>query len=143
VKQNLQQKAGELLKAASLRRTTPRKDVLSVLLTAHKPITQEQISKKLGPNAPDKVTIYRTLESLLNANLVHKAFLRKRSWHFELAHNCTENQCHPHFTCTDCGDTHCLTGLSVPMSKTLHKKFVIHRQQVRLEGICPKCNTNT
>jgi Fur family ferric uptake transcriptional regulator len=142
VNNNRKQKAKELLKAASLRRTNPRIAVLAALLDAKKPLTQRQIAKKLGQKAPDKVTIYRILETLLNANLVHRAFLRLSSWHFELAHNCTKNQCHPHFTCTGCGDTHCLTELSVPMAKNPHKNFIIHRQQVRLEGLCPKCNPN-
>ncbi|MHC4464097.1 MAG: hypothetical protein ACYS30_22105, partial [Planctomycetota bacterium] len=66
-------------------------------------------------------------------------FMAKRAQHFELAHKCSENQCHPHFTCTSCGSTHCLTEMSPPMAKSPHKGFVIHRQQVRLEGLCPAC----
>jgi Fe2+ or Zn2+ uptake regulation protein len=71
---------------------------------------------------------------------VHKAFLQNRTWHFELAENCT--QCHPHFTCTNCGDTHCLTEITLPMAKSPHRGFVIDRQRVQLEGVCPECNAN-
>jgi Fur family ferric uptake transcriptional regulator len=112
-----------------------------VLLGAVKPLTQEKIAMKLGGEAPDKVTIYRTLETFVDSGLVHKAYLRKRSWHFELARNCTENQCHPHFTCTECGVTHCLTDVSIPLASTATKGFTITRQRVQLEGLCPKCNT--
>jgi len=142
VKQRTKLKAEELLRSAKLRRTAPRMAVLSVLLGAAKPMTQNQIAVKLGPDAPDKVTIYRILESFLNACLVHKAFLRQRTWHFELAHNCTENQCHPHFTCTSCGDTYCLPEVSLPLANT-SKGFTISRQRVQLEGLCPKCNLNS
>ncbi|MHC4620342.1 MAG: Fur family transcriptional regulator [Planctomycetota bacterium] len=86
------------------------------------------------------MTIYRVLESLLKAGIVHKAFLDERTWRFELAHNCTESQCHPHFTCTNCGDTHCLPDVSVPMAESPQKGFVVDRQRVQLEGLCPKCN---
>ena len=136
-------KARELLGSVHLRRTRPRTSILGVLLDAVKPLTQEQIAVKLGGEAPDKVTIYRTLETFVDSGLVHKAYLRERAWHFELAHNCSENQCHPHFTCTDCGDTHCLTDVSIPLATTEKTGFSVSRQRVQLEGLCPKCNTNT
>ena len=128
-----------LLRSSDLRRTSPRVAILSVLLQAQKPLTQEQISASLAPTIPNKVTIYRTLERFCGAGLVHKAFMQKRAWHYELADRCTEEQCHPHFTCKKCGVISCLAGLSVSIVKGLKKGFVIHRQQVRLEGLCPRC----
>ena len=138
-KTNLDIQAREMLKAAKLYCTAGRMAILKVLMKAGKPLSQEQIADRSGKEHFDKVTIYRTLESLLGVGLVHKVFIDKRAQHFELAHNCTERQCHPHFTCTSCGDTHCLTEISLPLAKSPHKGFVIHRQQVRLEGICPNC----
>jgi Fur family ferric uptake transcriptional regulator len=131
--------ARSMLKAAKLYCTKGRVAILKVLMKTDKPLSQEQISRRLGEKHFDKVTIYRTLESLLKVGLVHKAFMDKRACHFELANNCTESQCHPHFTCTSCGKTHCLMEISLPMAKSPHKGFVIHRQQVRLEGLCPAC----
>ncbi len=128
-----------LLRSAHLRRTGPRMAILNVLLHTHKPLSQDEIATKLTPAIPNKVTIYRTLESFCKAGLVHKAFMQKRAWHFELADKCTENQCHPHFTCKKCGVISCLVGLSVSMIKGLKKGFVIHRQRVQLEGLCPRC----
>lgn len=132
-------RARELLKSAKLYCTRSRIDILTILMKAGRPLSQDQIAGFSSEKKFDKVTIYRTLEILLDAGLVHKAFINKRAWHFELAHNCTESQCHPHFTCTNCGDTHCLTEISLPMAKSPHKGFVFHRQQVRLEGLCPTC----
>jgi Fur family ferric uptake transcriptional regulator len=136
---NLEIKAGEMLKAAKLYHTSGRIDILTVLMKAGKPLSQDQIAGLSGEKKFDKVTIYRTLERLLDAGLVHRAFMERRAWHFELANNCTEHQCHPHFTCTSCGKTHCLMEISMPMAKSPYKGFVIHRQQVRLEGLCPNC----
>jgi len=138
-KSNLEIKAREMLKAAKLYCTAGRVMILKVLMEAGKPLSQDQIAQRSEKKHFDKVTIYRTLESLLGVGLVHKVFIDKRAWHFELSHNCTESQCHPHFTCTSCGDTTCLTGVTLPMAKSPHKGFVIHRQQVRLEGLCPAC----
>jgi Fur family ferric uptake transcriptional regulator len=143
VKVRTKEKARELLGSAGLRRTGPRLAVLGVLLGARKPQTADQIAARLSRPAANRVTVYRTLETFLEAGLVHKAFVDERTWHFELAHNCTESQCHPHFTCTDCGDTNCLTDTSLPLAKSPGKGFVIHRQRVQLEGLCPKCNAGT
>ena len=129
----------DMLKASKLYCTEVRIAILKVLMTTDRPLSQEQIAQHLGTKSFDKVTIYRTLESLLKVGLVHKAFIEKRAVHYELAHNCTESQCHPHFTCTSCGNTHCLTEISLPMAESPHKGFIIQRQQVRLEGLCPAC----
>lgn len=131
-------KCDEILKKASLRRTKPRKQVLSVLLKSKKPLTQEQIADKLKKRA-DKVTIYRTLETFMEAGIIHKAYLRERTWHFELADRCSEKQCHPHFTCTNCGEMRCMPEIVMPMAKSPDKNYRITHQQVRLEGLCPKC----
>ncbi len=138
-KQNSDSNARKILKAVKLYRTGCRIAILKVLLKSDKPLNQEQIAQRLGKKRFDKVTIYRTLESLCKVGLVHKAFMQKRAWHFESAQDCTENQCHPHFTCTSCGNTHCLTEMKLPMAKSPHKGFIIRRQQVRLEGLCPAC----
>ena len=138
-KPNFEVKARVMLKAAKLYCTHGRIDVLIVLMKAGRPLSQDEIAGFSGGKRFDKVTIYRTLESLLGVGLVHKAFIDNRARHFELAHNCTEHQCHPHFTCTSCGNTTCLTEISMPMAKSPYKGFVINRQQVRLEGLCPTC----
>ena len=139
MKSNLDLQASKMLKAAKLYCTQGRLAILEVLMKAGRPLKQEQIAERLQKRHLDKVTIYRTLRILFEAGLVHKAYLQERTWYFELADKCSKNQCHPHFTCTSCGNTHCLTEMSLPMAKSPHKGFVIHRQQVRLEGLCPAC----
>lgn len=139
MKTNSDKQAREMLKAAKLYCTKHRITILKVLLRTKRPLSQDQIARRCGKKHFDKVTIYRTFESLLKAGLIHKAFVDKRASHFELAHNCTEKQCHPHFTCTSCGNTHCLMDMSLPMAASPYKGFVIKRQKVHLEGLCPMC----
>jgi len=133
------QKIESALKKAGLKKTRQRVDILRVLLNAKQPLTAEQIGRKLRRAAPNKVTIYRCLESFVEAALVHRAYLGDRTWHYELGDHCTELQCHPHFTCTRCGLTRCMVDSTVGMVKGLEQGFVVHRQQVRLEGLCPRC----
>ncbi|MDD5328209.1 MAG: transcriptional repressor [Phycisphaerae bacterium] len=130
----------DLLGSAKLRRTGPRRTVLEILMDAKRPQTVDEIMTAMSRGCANKVTVYRTLESLVVAGLVHRAFVHKRAEHFELADRCTEAQCHPHFTCTSCGKTFCLTDLSLPLIKGLKKGFVFHKQQVRVDGLCPACS---
>ena len=139
MKSNLDSTARKTLKAAKLYRTECRTATLKVLLKISKPLSQGQIALRLDKSHFNKATIYRTLESFCEVGLVHKVFVHKRAVHFELADRCTAAQCHPHFTCKSCGATRCLTGLSVPIVEGLKEGFVIHRQQIRLEGLCPLC----
>ena len=137
----MKQKAVELLNSVNLRQTQPRVAILDILLKADTPVTQEQIAEQIGDFAPNKTTIYRTLMNLVEKNLVHKAYLEERTWHFELAHHCGEHQCHPHFTCSQCQQTQCLPELAMPLVQ-LPKGYVMQRQQVRVEGICSNCRKN-
>jgi len=145
-------KARRLLKQARLYCTEARVAILTVLQKATGPLRQDQIGRQVADRASkgpryeashlgslSKVTVYRTLESLVEAGLVHRAFMHNRTWHFELADHCSERQCHPHFTCIRCGVTQCMTDISLPLAQIPRKGFVISRQQVRLEGLCPAC----
>jgi Fur family ferric uptake transcriptional regulator len=139
MKANLDERAHQMLRNAGLYCTEARTAVLKALFRASAPLRQDDIGRRLAGKRFNKVTIYRTLESLVKAGLVHRAFMQERAWHFELADHCSETQCHPHFTCESCGVTHCLTGITMPMADSPYRGFVIHRQQVRLEGLCPAC----
>lgn len=132
-------RARRMLKKARLYCTKARVAILKVLMETVGPLSQDQISGQLESRTLNRVTVYRTLESLAEAGLVHRAFIENRAWHFELADHCTEHQCHPHFTCTRCGVTQCMTDITLPMAVIPRKGFVITRQQVRLEGLCPAC----
>jgi Fur family transcriptional regulator, ferric uptake regulator len=140
MKAELDDKARQMLGTTELYCTEARVAILKVLMQTPRPLRQNQIAEHPTSKTLNKVTIYRTLESLVEVGLVHRAFMQKRAWHFELAHHCSKTQCHPHFTCLNCGQTHCLTGISMPMAESPYKGFTISRQQVRLEGICPACH---
>lgn len=134
----MRNKAIELLRSLYLRQTTPRLAILEALLNADVPLTQDQIAETIGKTAPNKTTIYRTLTHLIDKGLVHEAFLENRCRHYELAHQCGKQCCHPHFTCRRCDQTQCLTETS-PTMVQLPEGFVLQRQQIHIDGICPEC----
>jgi Fe2+ or Zn2+ uptake regulation protein len=139
MKSQLKERIDNLIDSAKLKRTGPRRMVLEVLLNAAQPQTADEIVSSIGKAGPNRVTVYRTLENLVDAGLVHKAFVEERSQYYELADKCTEHQCHPHFVCTGCGKTRCMYDVSVAMLTSPPAGFMIQRQQVRLEGLCPEC----
>ncbi len=130
-----------ILRSFGLRCTPGRLALLKILAEANQPLSQEQIAALLKETKQslNKVSIYRALKSFVITGLVHRAFLQNRVWHYELSFRCSTKQCHPHFHCYICGDTFCMPQVSVPLASGLQEGFVLKRQQVRLEGMCPKC----
>ncbi len=141
MKTDIEKEAFDLLAHKGLRKTKPRLAILSVLLNAAEPLSQEQIAGQLYKSGINKTTIYRTLSSLLDANIVHEAVVRDRIQYYETACNCHAHLCHPHFICEQCRKTICLIQVQVP-SVPLPKGFAQHRQQIRIEGLCSDCSTN-
>lgn len=134
-------KAAGLLREAGLRRTRGREGVLRVLLGAGKALSEGEIGARLrGEGRVDKVTVYRVLGRLEAAGLVHRAYVRGRRWHFELAEGGGSGGCHPHFSCVGCGQTYCLLEARAGVVEGLAAGFVVRRQRVRLEGYCPRCS---
>lgn len=136
----MHQQAELILRNNGLRCTPGRVRILGVLLEADEPLSNARIINRLGGRAVDKVTVYRVMEAFMLAGLVHRAYLRDRTWHFEFADRCGPRQCHPHFTCRKCGRTTCLTDASVPLASHLPKGFTMERQRVHLTGLCNKCS---
>jgi Fur family transcriptional regulator, ferric uptake regulator len=132
--------AEEILRRNGFNCTRQQVALLELLIGAKKPVSREGIAEQLKESRPDRVTVYRILERFCEKGLVHKAYVGKRGWKYELADNCSEQQCHPHFICNRCGETFCLTGAFLPLIKGLKKGFVIQRQQVRVEGLCAECS---
>jgi len=75
-------KAKDMLKGAGLYCTEARMAIVKVLLKTHSPLTQDQIAAKCDQRH-DKVTIYRTLTSLLETGLVHRALTGDKARQFE------------------------------------------------------------
>jgi Fur family ferric uptake transcriptional regulator len=128
-----------ILQSARLRQTARRLAVLESMLASDGPLTQEQITARIGPSGPNRVTVYRILESFVAAGIVRPAFLRDRSQHYELAQCCPRHRVHPHFTCTQCGKTCCLPEVDLPMPSGPVNGFLVSRQRVEWEGVCPSC----
>jgi Fur family ferric uptake transcriptional regulator len=109
------------------------------LLKAKRPLSHEEIFRELPPRALDRVSLYRALDSFVEAGIVHGAHLDEGRRYYEMGDRCTPVQCHPHFTCRRCGETTCVEEARIPLVRGLPRGFRVERQKVHIDGLCAQC----
>ncbi|MBZ5500525.1 MAG: transcriptional repressor [Acidobacteriia bacterium] len=135
-------KTTQLLKTTGLRRTTAREAILQMLASAGRPLSHQDILKRRkGTVSLDRVTVYRTLETLQEAGLLHRIQGMDGSWRFcrhksESPDKCAGN--HIHFLCSRCDQMSCLPEqplpwVAAPVGATIHSK------QLVVYGHCAAC----
>lgn len=135
--------AESVLKGKGLRKTPVRLGVLEVLAASRRPLDVPQIIAML-PGHADAVTVYRTLNTFVRKNIVHRIRGDDRAWRYALGHSHkrSEHQ-HPHFVCTECGRVECLAHSRIPADfvRTLGvaRDYAVTYPEVVLHGVCPKC----
>ena len=125
---------------AGLRRTKAREWILSSLLEADRPLTHQQISEKLTAHDIDKVTLYRTLNTLKDTGLVHAVQGIGGTLLF-CANPVTSASCpgnHAHFQCRGCGAMQCIEAQKLPRIVMTGGAQVETKQLVAF-GLCPVC----
>ena len=97
------------IRAAGMRSTVPRVAVLERLEEAGTPVSHAEIYEGLAARGFDRATVYRNLIDLTEAGLLSRTDLGDHVWRFELrserAGRGDEPSGHPHFVCTDCGES--------------------------------------
>ena len=121
-----------------IRATKGRVEVLELFLKAGRPLAQMQIMDMLGTKL-DRASVYRILNAFAEAGIIHMAYVDGRHRVYELPDKCSGRNCHPHFSCRNCGMTACLEGFKISFKGALGKGFVAERQKVLIEGLCPNC----
>jgi len=128
------------LKAAGVRRTVARENVLDSVLAAETPLTHAQLASLPRLRGVDPVTLYRTLGALVEARLVHRVFGVDGTWRYGAQPRgqtgCPGN--HAHFLCTSCRGMWCLVGQPIPRVKVPRGARVDDRN-LTASGICPRC----
>lgn len=126
------------LRSAGLRATPGRKRVLDVLSSQGKPLTHADLAAIL-PEL-DQVTLYRILESLQRADIVHRVQGLDGVWRYcpqpERTAGCPGN--HVHFMCTSCGAVACLYDQPLPRV-TAPPGAKIDARQFVVGGTCAAC----
>ncbi|MBQ9882287.1 MAG: transcriptional repressor [Synergistes sp.] len=129
----------KVLSNSGLRTTRQRKLILELLFRKGVPLSHAEILSMIDAHL-DRVTLYRTLDTLKKCGVVHQVQGVDGVWRF-CAHEQDAEGCpgdHPHFLCLYCGRMFCLLGqkmqrVEVPENmKVEGKQFVVY-------GACPEC----
>ena len=133
-----------VLQAAGLRRTPVRTGVIESLSRASKPMSVGEIIESL-PADTDTVTVYRTLNTLVEKNMAQRVRSDDRSWLYELnvAGGSSERHAHAHFMCDGCGTVECLPDVEIADAKSMEKLvrpgYTVRDQEVTVRGTCADC----
>ena len=131
------EQAAEILRNAGLRITACRTSLLHLLLHAREPLAQKELTASLEEQGFNRVTIYRALETFLEASIVHRIVTEDRTWRFAITLCGHRGHCHPPFTCRECGRIRCLQGVSIPAVRLQGHR--IEARAMYLWGLCPAC----
>lgn len=130
----------ERLRRANLRVTDARLSVLRALTEAPLPISAQDVLERSAAGDADRVTVYRTLNSLVDAGLAHRMDPGDRVWRYGLLGE--EHDQHAHFVCDTCGAIRCLADATINVSfkgRGSREKFRVTQQDVYLHGACEEC----
>jgi len=133
-------KLEEMLKKAGLRVTKQRLSVLGLLIEKGIPLSHSEITLLLDETF-DRVTLYRTLETLAKSGIVHQVQGLDGAWRF-CAHDSETKGCpgdHPHFICLKCGRMFCMTDQKMPRVEA-PEGTVIKGKQYVIYGTCNECS---
>ena len=124
----------DLLSQVSGRRTANRESVLSILLSAPTALNHqniEEIAKQRGLSL-DRVTLYRTLDWLIEQGIAHRIASVNRAWYFSaVAH--PETQPHAHFHCKKCEQIFCLEDVHATPLNNLPKDYQLEEADLSLQ----------
>jgi Fur family ferric uptake transcriptional regulator len=131
----------EVLKGARLRKTRAREHVLELLNKAHRPLSHQEIVDHNNSKKLDRVTVYRTLQALQRARLLHRVQGVDGILRFGLHSSNEESECggnHVHFLCSKCSRMACLPEQPLPWVAA-PKGATIEGKQLIVYGLCGTC----
>ena len=131
--------AESLIAAQGGRITRTRVAVLDILLAAEQSLTHDEIGDALDDKGikHDRVTLYRTLDWLVESGVAHKMAGDDRARRFGVAASAPHE--HAHFHCDRCGKVVCLEGLQPAVAVNLPGGYQLDRAELVLHGACPTC----
>ncbi len=134
----------KILQNHQLRITNCRKEVLRTFMEKKSALSHADLEEDLK-EAFDRVTIYRTLKTFLETDLIHKVLDDSGATKYALcahghegSHNRHDHE-HVHFKCEACGRTICIDEVSLPKIK-LPEGYVNKEVNLLVTGVCNKCS---
>ena len=128
----------ELLKEHGLKATNARREVLRVLSSFSSPVGAEEVFRSLLDKGIDLSTVYRTLNSFVDAELAK----REVGPHKENLYSLLGEEDHHLLVCLKCGKKIPLEGCPYHEANEAIEKatgFKVHDHNTEIYGYCPDC----
>ncbi|MBV6647265.1 MAG: transcriptional repressor [Cyclobacteriaceae bacterium] len=129
-----------ILKFHNLRITDCRVHVVKHFLEGNGVYSQRDLENKYRQY--DRVTIYRTLNNLLQAGVLHRIPNESGMATYGLFDQSSTSKHrfdnHIHFKCNRCGQIECLDDREVPQV-SVPKGYSVERVNLIIDGTCPSC----
>lgn len=128
-----------LLKSRNLKKTTTRVELLTAVMHYGSAMPFSQLQQQL--NNTDRITLYRTLKTLVDKGVIHKAYFSQEETYYALCGTTCSHQVHQHdhihFKCTSCSAVSCVYLEEAP--KFTLKDMHVQSININAEGICKAC----
>jgi Fur family ferric uptake transcriptional regulator len=126
-----------LLEELGLRITGARLAVLGFILQSRRAVSHADVEAGLAARQIDRVTLYRTLDTLAEAGLLAKSIGSDRVARFvPIARG--DHSHHAHFSCDRCGRLYCLPA-KPPRPAQLPAGFEASTVELNVHGLCADC----
>ncbi|HEX3006052.1 MAG TPA: transcriptional repressor [Bacteroidales bacterium] len=135
--------AVEILQSHQLKKTSPRVAIVQALQESLLPLSENEVKAKMGDQY-DRITFYRSVQTLLEAGIIHKIVADNVTVKYAL-NRCDDEHHHEadhlHFFCRQCNSLECLNEIKI-QRYGLPKGYVADECNVIIKGLCNKCNTS-
>tara|TARA_R110001583_G_scaffold10417_12_gene47978 strand:- start:37542 stop:37955 length:414 start_codon:yes stop_codon:yes gene_type:complete len=127
------------LNLRNIKPTAMRQLVLQVLTEQKTAISLPELEQKF--EKVDKATLYRTLKTFQEHQLIHSIEDGSGSLRYALCEDfctCEPEHLHVHFLCTKCGQTNCMKDMPIP-NLDLPEGFSFESANFVVKGTCFNC----
>lgn len=132
----------DILQSHKLRVTDCRVEIIQEFLDKNIALSHSDLEETMKEDF-DRVTIYRTLKTFLEKDLIHKVLDDGGATKYALcSHGDTHHDHsheHVHFKCEICGETTCLDDIKLPPVR-LPQGFSKKEMSLLVMGTCDKCH---
>lgn len=132
----------DILKNKGLKKTAHRIMLISTLQKRGVSLTEGEIKSEMG-DLYDRITFYRTVQTLLNARIIHRITVDNITVKYALndsSHRYSEN--HIHLFCKQCHSVICLENVAKP-EYLVPQGFKAEESEVLIKGLCEKCESKS
>ena len=135
----MNQNIEKILDRKAIKLTAMRRLVLDVLIENRKALNLYEIEKQF--DNVDRSTIFRTLKTFQDNYLIHSVDDGTGAIKYALCDDdctCNLEDLHIHFLCNNCGQTHCLKNIPIPVLD-MPDGFDLQSANFVVKGTCPNC----